>query len=133
MEDFGIRTLIPEKPSPTLNVFENLRSTIAASEKAKERESAARRAVIEFMTESGDKSAKLSWANISVVHTAEWKYRDGGVTEAAEKVAKIEKELKAAKAVLKGAKDSAKATGGTKAKVVDTKVTLRVVAVKQDS
>jgi hypothetical protein len=116
----------------TLNVFENLRSSIAAAKAAKERESAARLSVIEFLAGSGDKSAKLSWANISVVSTHEWKYRDGGVTEAAATVARIEKDLKAAKAVLKGAKDSAQATGGSKAKVIDTKVTLRVVAVKQN-
>ncbi|MCP4843250.1 MAG: hypothetical protein GY887_16115 [Halieaceae bacterium] len=116
----------------TLNVFENLRSSIAAAKEAQERESAARLSVIEFLTGSGDKSAKLSWANISVVSTHEWKYRDGGVTEAAATVARIEKDLKAAKAVLKGAKDSAQATGGSKAKVIDTKVTLRVAAVKQN-
>lgn len=111
------------------NVFNELRSAIAAAEEAKAREAAARDAVIGFLTESGEKGAKLPWANVSVVNTPVWEYRDGGVTSAKADVAKAETTLKQAKALLKGAQDAAKAAGGSKARIIDTATTLRIVKV----
>lgn len=113
------------------NVFEELRLAILASEEAKAREALARQAVIDFMTESGHKSTKLSWACVSVVTTPHWEYRDGGVTAAKADVAKAETALKQAKALLKGAQDSAKAAGGAKARITDTATTLRIVKVAE--
>jgi hypothetical protein len=111
------------------NVFNELRSAIAAAEEAKAREAAARDAVLRFLTESGEKGSKLPWANISVVNTPVWEYRDGGVTSAKADVAKAETTLKQAKALLKGAQDAAKAAGGSKARIIDTATTLRIVKV----
>ena len=113
----------------TFNVFDDLQAAIAASEEAKAREALARQAVVDFLTESGEKGAKLAWANVSIVSTPVWEYRDGGVTAAKAEVAKVETTLKAAKALLKGAENAAKAAGGSKAKVTDTLTTLRVVKV----
>ena len=113
----------------TSEVFAELRSAIAAAEEAKKREAAARDAVIRFLNESGEKGAKLPWANVSVVSTPVWEYRDGGVTSAKADVAKAETALKQAKALLKGAQDAAKAAGGSKARVTDTVTTLRVVKI----
>lgn len=111
------------------NVFDELRSAIAAAEEAKARETAARDAVIAYLQETGESRAKLSWANISVVNTPVWEYRDGGVTSAKADVAKAETALKQAKALLKGAQDAAKAAGGSKARITDTATTLRIVKV----
>ena len=112
-----------------MNVFDDLKAAITAAEEAKAREALARQAVVDFLTESGEKSAKLAWANVSIVSTPVWEYRDGGVTSAKAEVAKIETTLKAAKALLKGAENAAKAAGGAKAKVTDTVTTLRIVKV----
>ncbi len=113
----------------TVNVFDELKAAIAAAEEAKQREALARQAVVDFLAESGEKGAKLPWANLSVVSTPVWEYRDGGVTTAKAEVAKAETALKSAKALLKGAEGAAKAAGGSKAKVTDTVTTLRVVKV----
>lgn len=113
----------------TFNVFEELQAAISAAEEAKQREALARQAVVDFLTESGERGAKLPWANLSVVSTPIWEYRDGGVTAAKAEVAKAETTLKQAKALLKGAENAAKAAGGSKAKVTDTLTTLRVVKV----
>lgn len=113
----------------TSEVFAELRSAIAAAEEAKAREAAAREAVIRFLTESGEKGAKLPWANVSIVSTPVWEYRDGGVTASKEAVVKAETALKQAKALLKGAQDAAKAAGGAKARITDTTTTLRIVKV----
>lgn len=113
----------------TLNVFDDLQAAIAAAEEAKAREALARQAVVDFLTESGEKGAKLPWANLSVVSTPVWEYRDGGVTSAKAEVAKIETALKAAKSLLKGAEGAAKAAGGAKARITDTVTTLRIVKV----
>ena len=112
-----------------MNVFNDLQAAIAASEEAKAREALARQAVVDFLTGTGEKRAKLPWANVSLVSTPVWEYRDGGVTAAKAEVAKVETTLKAAKALLKGAENAAKAAGGSKAKVTDTLTTLRVVKV----
>ena len=112
-----------------VNVFDELQAAITVSEEAKQREALARQSVIDFLAESGEKGAKLPWANVSIVSTPVWEYRDGGVTAAKAEVAKVETTLKAAKALLKGAENAAKAAGGSKAKVTDTVTTLRVVKV----
>ncbi|MGA0848158.1 MAG: hypothetical protein ACO3PY_06095 [Pontimonas sp.] len=112
-----------------MNVFDDLKAAITAAEEAKAREALARQAVVDFLTETGEKGAKLPWANVSIVSTPIWEYRDGGVTTAKADVAKAETALKAAKALLKGAENAAKAAGGAKAKVTDTVTTLRIVKV----
>ena len=112
-----------------INVFDELQAAITASEEAKQREALAREAVIRFLAETGEKGAKLPWANVSIVSTPVWEYRDGGVTASKEAVVKAETALKAAKALLKGAENAAKAAGGSKAKVTETLTTLRVVKV----
>ena len=113
----------------TFNVFDELQAAITASEEAKAREAVARQLVIDFLTETGEARAKLAWANVSLVHTPVWEYRDGGVTAAKAEVAKIETALKAAKSLLKGAEGAAKAAGGSKAKVIETVTTLRIVKI----
>lgn len=112
-----------------MNVFDDLKAAITAAEEAKAHEAQARQAVVDFLSESGEKSAKLAWANVSIVSTPIWEYRDGGVTTAKADVAKAETALKQAKALLKGAENAAKAAGGAKAKVTDTVTTLRIVKV----
>lgn len=113
----------------TVNVFDELQAAIAAAEEAKAREALARDAVLAYLQKTGEARAKLPWANVSIVSTPIWEYRDGGVTTAKAEVAKAEATLKAAKALLKGAEGAAKAAGGSKAKVIETVTTLRVVKI----
>ena len=83
--------------------------------------------VMELMTDAGVKTVKLPTAQIQVVETPVWEYRDRGVTAARVDVEKAEKVVKGAKAVLKGAEGAAKAAGGARARVTETKVAVRVV------
>jgi len=68
---------------------------------------------------------KTSWGQIQLVNKLVWKFRDGAVTETGKIVARLERELKAAKKVLKGAEDAAKVAG--KATVESESWSLRVV------
>jgi phenylpyruvate tautomerase PptA (4-oxalocrotonate tautomerase family) len=88
---------------------------------------AAKARIMELMTDAGVKTAKLPTAQVQVVATDVWEYRDRGVTEARKSVEAKERELKGVKAVLKGAEGAAKAAGGARARVVETKVSVRVV------
>ena len=83
--------------------------------------------VMELMTDAGVKTVKLPTAQIQVVETPVWEYRDRGVTAARVDVEKAEKVVKGVKAVLKGAEGAAKAAGGARARVTETKVAVRVV------
>lgn len=83
--------------------------------------------VMELMTDAGVKTVKLQTAQIQVVETPVWEYRDRHVTLARADVERAERELKGVKAVLKGAESAAKAVGGARGKVVATKVAVRVV------
>jgi Tfp pilus assembly protein FimV len=85
--------------------------------------------IMELMTAEGVKTSRIAGAQIQVVATDVWEYRDRGVTEARKTVEGVERELKAVKAVLKGAEGAAKAAGGARAKVTETKVSVRVVRV----
>lgn len=83
--------------------------------------------VMELMTDAGVKTAKVAGAQIQVVETPVWEYRDRHVTSARADVERVERDLKEVKAVLKGAESAAKAVGGARARVTATKVAVRVV------
>jgi hypothetical protein len=108
------------------HIFDELRNAIENTEAAKRRESAAREAVLGFMHTHTENTVKVGWATISKVTKLSWSFRDSGVTAARKKVEKLEADLKAAKAILKGAEDAAKAAGGTKAKVENTDYSLMI-------
>ena len=92
-----------------------------------ERVARAKERILALMTDAGVKTAKVAGAQVQVVATDVWEYRDRGVTSAKADVEKAEKAVKAAKAVLKGAEGAAKASGGARARVVETKVVVRVL------
>ena len=96
-------------------------------EEQQERVARAKESILALMTEQGVKTVKIPSAQIQVVATDVWEYRDRGVTEARKTVEAKERELKAVKAVLKGAEGAAKAAGGARAKVVETRRSVRVV------
>lgn len=96
-------------------------------EEQQNRVAAAKERIMALMTAEGVKTARVAGAQIQVVATDVWEYRDRGVTAARESVALAEKAVKGAKAVLKGAEGAAKASGGARARVTETKVGVRVV------
>lgn len=68
---------------------------------------------------------KTTWGQIQLVNKLVWRFRDGSVTETGKIVSRLERELKAARKVLKGAEDAAKVAG--KATVESDTWSLRVV------
>ena len=96
-------------------------------EEQQERVARAKESILALMTEQGVKTVKIPSAQIQVVATDVWEYRDRGVTEARKTVEAKERELKAVKAVLKGAEGAAKAAGGARARVTETRRSVRVV------
>lgn len=68
---------------------------------------------------------RTSWGQIQLVRRVVWKFRDRAVTEQNKVVERLDKELKAARKVLKGAEDAAKVSG--KATEVSSELSLRIV------
>lgn len=98
-------------------------------EEQQERVARAKERILALMTDAGVKTSRIASAQVQVVATDVWEYRDRGVTDARKVVEAKEREVKAAKAVLKGAESAAKASGGARARVTATKVAVRVVRV----
>jgi hypothetical protein len=112
-------------PNPAL--FRRLYAAIIASQEAANAEKAVKAEVLAFMESEHPRTVKLDWGQIQYVTTDTITFRDGGVTAAKAAVAKLETQLKEAKAVLKGAQEAAKAAGGARAKVTKTTHSIRVV------
>jgi hypothetical protein len=112
-------------PNPAL--FRRLYAAIIASEEAGKAEKAVKAEVLAFMEAEHPSTVKCEWGQIQFVTSETFTYRDGGVTAAKAAVAKLETQLKEAKAVLKGAENAAKAAGGARAKVTKTAHSIRVV------
>ena len=88
---------------------------------------AAKGRIMELMTGEGVKTSRIANAQVQVVETPVWEYRDRGVTTARADVERAERAVKGAKALLKGAQDAAKAAGGARARVTETLRSVRVV------
>lgn len=71
------------------------------------------------------KTYRVSWGQLQRTVAVEWSYRDAGVTQAADELAKAEAHVAALRKVLKSRQEAAKAA--KKAKPVGEKVVLRVV------
>jgi hypothetical protein len=112
-------------PNPSL--FRRLYAAIIASQEAATAEKAIRAEVLQFMEAEHPATIKLEWGQVQFVTSETFAFRDGGVTAAKATVAKLETQLKEAKAVLKGAQDAAKAAGGARAKVTNTAHSIKVV------
>ena len=112
-------------PNPAL--FRRLYAAVIASEEATAAEKAIRAEVLQFMTAEHPATVKTDWGQVQFVTTETFTYRDGAVTAAKATVAKLEAQLKEAKAVLKGAENAAKAAGGARARITATAHSIKVV------
>ena len=68
---------------------------------------------------------RTHWGQIQLVRKVVWKFRDRAVTEQSKVVERLDKELKAARKILKGAEDAAKVAG--KATEESSELSLRIV------
>jgi hypothetical protein len=114
-------------PNPNPSLFRRLYAAIIASQEAATAEKAVKAEVLQYMETEHPATIKTDWGQIQFVTSETFAYRDGGVTAAKAAVAKLETQLKEAKAVLKGAQEAAKAAGGARAKVTKTTHSIRVV------
>ncbi len=111
-----------------LSAAQTLRTELDAQEQQAERVSKAKADLLELMIAAGpacENTLRLEWGQIQRVTKTEWEYRDRGVTEQNKVVEVANKALAAAKKLLKGMEEAAKAAG--KAKVVSETVSLRIV------
>lgn len=122
---------IANKPMNQQQLVEQLDAAMAAADEAKKAEAAARDALLSYMIDRGVGTIKADYGQIQAVSTPVWEYRDGGVTKAAAEVDRAERTAKVARDLLKGCQSAARSAG--KAKVIETKVALRVVRGKVDA
>lgn len=122
---------IANKPMNQQQLVDQLDAAMAAADEAKKAEAAARDALLSYMIDRGVGTIKADYGQIQAVSTPVWEYRDGGVTKAAAEVDRAERAAKVARDLLKGCQSAARSAG--KAKVVETKVALRVVRGKVDA
>jgi hypothetical protein len=111
-----------------LRASESLRVELDAQAEQNGRVDAAKTKLLELMIAAGpacENTLRLEWGQVQRVTKTEWEYRDRGVTEQNKVVEVANKALAAAKKLLKGMEEAAKAAG--KAKVVSETVSLRIV------
>ena len=111
-----------------LKAAESVRVEMDKLEEQTERVKGAKQALLGLMIAAGpacENTLRLEWGQIQRVTKTEWEYRDRGVTEQNKAVEVASKALNAAKKLLTGMQNAAKAAG--KAKVVSETVSLRVV------
>lgn len=120
------------QPMNQQQLVDNLNATMIAAAEAAAAEAAARASLLDYMTANEIGTIRAEFGQIQAVSTPVWEYRDGGVTKAAAEVTKAERVAKAAREFLKGCQSAARSAGGARAKLIDTKLTLRVVRGKVD-
>ena len=111
-----------------LSAAETLRIELDAQDEQNAKVDAAKANLLRLMVDAGpacENTLRLEWGQIQRVTKTERDYRDRGVTSQNKAVEVANKALAAAKKLLKGMEDAAKAAG--KAKVVSETVSLRVV------
>lgn len=111
-----------------LKAAESVRVEMDKLDEQTERLASAKSELLGLMVAAGpacENTLRLEWGQIQRVTKTEWEYRDRGVTEQNKVVEMASRALAAAKKLLKGVEDAAKAAG--KAKVVSETVSLRVV------
>jgi hypothetical protein len=111
-----------------LNAAQILRVELDAQEEQKAKVDAAKADLLNLMIAAGpacENTLRLEWGQIQQVTRTEYEYRDRGVTAQNKAVEVANKALAAAKKLLTGMENAAKAAG--KAKVVSETVSLRVV------
>lgn len=120
------------QPMNQQQLVDNLNATMIAAAEAAAAEAAARASLLDYMTANQIGTIRAEFGQIQAVSTPVWEYRDGGVTKAAAEVTRAERVAKAAREFLKGCQSAARSAGGARAKLIDTKLTLRVVRGKVD-
>jgi hypothetical protein len=112
----------------TLSAAETLRIELDKQDEQNAKVDAAKARLLKLMVDAGPacpNTLKVEWGQIQRVTKTEWEYRDRGVTEQSKVAEGAKKALAAAKKLLTGMEEAAKAAG--KAKVVSESTTRRVV------
>lgn len=111
-----------------LSAAETLRIELDKQNEQNAKVDAAKASLLQLMVDAGpacENTLKVEWGQIQRVTKTEWDYRDRGVTEQNKVAEGAKKALAAAKKLLTGMENAAKAAG--KAKVVSESVSLRIV------
>lgn len=111
-----------------LQISEELKTQLDLLDAQQERIDSLKDTLLHAMVSMGSdcpNTLKVEWGQIQRVTKTEWEYRDRGVTEQSKVAEGAKKALAAAKKLLTGMENAAKAAG--KAKVVSESVSLRIV------
>jgi hypothetical protein len=109
------------------SLSDQLRRDLILLEEVQNKVSATKGALLSAIVADPDFVSPLrtNWGQIQLVRKVVWKFRDRAVTEQNKVVDRLDKELKAARKLLKGAEDAAKVAG--KATEESSELSLRIV------